>query len=333
MSGGGFDISSAKDDDKVSSIFWVGYPGEAGEAAISPQRFDEENPISILDEILMIIQDDIDCYPHLSKGATTWVPEANKNFPLPASLIVSNYVGEELTEIAGKVNEDSDVGKGVLWQQDEQEGEYDDEFSFICGQTKSPISAEEIFENGQIRPMFECFSKDNNSQHINHDLLRSLSMPINKVFVERRDLQSAPRSEADFLGQFTEETRCELSPVICKKSNSTGVSKLFSFRDMLSRSNSDSKGALVFLTSSKAVTTSFMKKRSTSGSSDGRKLKSEAPQVETTSEKSTTSSYAFQYGKKKGGKDGEKRKSYLPYRQDLIGFFTNVNGLRRNVHP
>ncbi|GMH09806.1 hypothetical protein Nepgr_011647 [Nepenthes gracilis] len=75
MFGGGFDISSSKDDDKVSSILWVGYPGETGEAAISPQRFDEENPISILDEILMIIQDDIDCYPHLSKGATTWVPE------------------------------------------------------------------------------------------------------------------------------------------------------------------------------------------------------------------------------------------------------------------
>ncbi|GMH25462.1 hypothetical protein Nepgr_027305 [Nepenthes gracilis] len=75
MSRGRFDISSAKDDDKVSRILWVGYPGEAGEAAISPQRFDEENSISILDEILMIIQDDIDCYSHLSKGATTWVPE------------------------------------------------------------------------------------------------------------------------------------------------------------------------------------------------------------------------------------------------------------------
>ncbi|GMH25631.1 hypothetical protein Nepgr_027474 [Nepenthes gracilis] len=75
MSGSGFGTSSAKDDDKVSSILWVGYPGEAGEAAISPQRIDEEKHILILDEIFMIIQDDIDCYPHLSKGATTWVPE------------------------------------------------------------------------------------------------------------------------------------------------------------------------------------------------------------------------------------------------------------------
>ncbi|GMH27666.1 hypothetical protein Nepgr_029509 [Nepenthes gracilis] len=75
MSGSGFGTSSAKDDDKVSSILWVGHPGEAGEAAISPQRFDEEKHISNLDEIFMIIQDDIDCYHHLSKGATTWVPE------------------------------------------------------------------------------------------------------------------------------------------------------------------------------------------------------------------------------------------------------------------
>ncbi|KAK9935494.1 hypothetical protein M0R45_022596 [Rubus argutus] len=29
----------------------------------------------------------------------------------------------------------------------------------------------------------------------------------------------------------------------------------------------------------------------------------------------------------------DKRRSYLPYRPGLVGFFTNVNGLSRNVHP
>jgi len=34
----------AKDDDKISGILWVGYPGEAGGAAIADVIFAEYNP-------------------------------------------------------------------------------------------------------------------------------------------------------------------------------------------------------------------------------------------------------------------------------------------------
>ncbi|KAF4352156.1 hypothetical protein F8388_010522 [Cannabis sativa] len=44
MSGGGFDISFAKNDDKITSILWVGYPGEAGGAAIADVIFGHYNP-------------------------------------------------------------------------------------------------------------------------------------------------------------------------------------------------------------------------------------------------------------------------------------------------
>ena len=44
MSGGGFDISFAKNDDKITSILWVGYPGEAGGAAIADVIFGSYNP-------------------------------------------------------------------------------------------------------------------------------------------------------------------------------------------------------------------------------------------------------------------------------------------------
>lgn len=44
MSGGGFDISFAKNDDKIASILWVGYPGEAGGAAIADVIFGFFNP-------------------------------------------------------------------------------------------------------------------------------------------------------------------------------------------------------------------------------------------------------------------------------------------------
>ncbi|XP_038686316.1 beta-xylosidase/alpha-L-arabinofuranosidase 2-like isoform X2 [Tripterygium wilfordii] len=44
MSGGGMDISFAKHNEKITSILWVGYPGEAGGAAIADVIFGYHNP-------------------------------------------------------------------------------------------------------------------------------------------------------------------------------------------------------------------------------------------------------------------------------------------------
>ncbi|KAJ7946694.1 Beta xylosidase [Quillaja saponaria] len=44
MSGGGFDVSFAKSNVKITSILWVGYPGEAGGAAIADVIFGRYNP-------------------------------------------------------------------------------------------------------------------------------------------------------------------------------------------------------------------------------------------------------------------------------------------------
>ena len=44
MSGGGFDITFAKNNDKITSILWVGYPGEAGGAAIADVIFGFYSP-------------------------------------------------------------------------------------------------------------------------------------------------------------------------------------------------------------------------------------------------------------------------------------------------
>ncbi|CAN4107863.1 unnamed protein product [Withania somnifera] len=48
------------------------------QAAASAQRFEQGNPLSILDGIFMAIKDDIDCFPHPSKGATTWMHEVRE---------------------------------------------------------------------------------------------------------------------------------------------------------------------------------------------------------------------------------------------------------------
>ncbi|KAL6517661.1 Endo-1,4-beta-xylanase 2 [Orobanche minor] len=44
MSGGGMDVQFAKDDPKVTSILWVGFPGQAGGAAIADVIFGYHNP-------------------------------------------------------------------------------------------------------------------------------------------------------------------------------------------------------------------------------------------------------------------------------------------------
>lgn len=44
MSGGGMDVQFAKDNDKITSILWVGFPGEAGGAALADVIFGFYNP-------------------------------------------------------------------------------------------------------------------------------------------------------------------------------------------------------------------------------------------------------------------------------------------------
>lgn len=48
MSGGGFDITFAKNDEKITSILWVGYPGQAGGLAIADVIFGRHNPSKTL---------------------------------------------------------------------------------------------------------------------------------------------------------------------------------------------------------------------------------------------------------------------------------------------
>ncbi|KAG5625340.1 hypothetical protein H5410_010558 [Solanum commersonii] len=48
------------------------------QAAASTQRFEEGNPLSILDGIFIAVKDDIDCYPHPSKGGSKWFHEVRQ---------------------------------------------------------------------------------------------------------------------------------------------------------------------------------------------------------------------------------------------------------------
>ncbi|KAG5062066.1 hypothetical protein GLYMA_02G035200v4 [Glycine max] len=213
-----------------------------------------------------------------------------------------------------KINENENEEK-----HNEDEVEEEEEFSFVLTNSDgSPISAEDAFDNGHIRPIFPIFNQDLlfSDDYNGGDGLR---LPI-KVFVEHADVSPSP-SEAT---TPAEGTYCEWNPKAAVKSNSTGFSKLWRFRDVKLRSNSDGKDAFVFLNHAPAA------KPAEKASSVVVK------KVEVKKGKTTTaaaSAHEKHYVMSRARKESDKRKSYLPYKQDLFGFFANASGLSRNVHP
>lgn len=215
--------------------------------------------------------------------------------------------------------------------------EQDEEFSFVCANPNdSPISADDAFFNGQIRPVYPLFDRSllfvdgqDSETPDNPPLLRP---PLRKLFVEKQ-------SESDTeLEGVVEGTYCEWSPTTAelgKKSNSTGFSKLWRFREFMTmrRSSSDGKDAFVFLSNPNPTTPkSPQNKLQPQPQSDSRTSTS-APKLNRLKAQTASSAHEIHYVRSRAQKQVDKRRSYLPYRQDLLGFFTSVNGFSKNVHP
>ncbi|CAK9137607.1 unnamed protein product [Ilex paraguariensis] len=232
-------------------------------------------------------------------------------------------------EVEEEKNNDEDKN-----EEDEDDDEF--EFAFVSREAdSSPISADDIFYNGQIRPMFPVFNRDLLLGDLEIESYEPSKPPIptrlslRKLLSEERYPSSCSSSEADELDGVQPGTYCvwtpkaataEKSPEWHKKSNSTGSSKRWKFRDLIHRSNSDGKDAYVFLTPTKA----------NSKKKDEKNEKFTTGKVKDCGEGMTAAQYAKN---NRMMKEGERRRSFLPYRQDLVGFFANVNGLSRNLHP
>ncbi|MQK22035.1 DUF1645 domain-containing protein, partial [Escherichia coli] len=128
--------------------------------------------------------------------------------------------------------------------EEEEEEEEEEEFTFVfTNPDGSPISADEAFDNGQIRPVFPVFNQDLLFAD-GYDFADGLRSPIKKVFVQQLDKSpSSTASEASESESAAapEGPYCEWSPKTSTtaKSNSTGFSKLWRFKDPKLRSNSD----------------------------------------------------------------------------------------------
>jgi hypothetical protein len=88
------------------------------------------------------------------------------------------------------------------------------------------------------------------------------------------------------------------------------------------QSNSDNKDSLVLMNHSAP-------KKSNKTKVDNTVVKKRKDEKH----KKALSAYEKFYVTNKTRKDSNKRKSFLPYKHQLFGLFTNINGLSRNLHP
>lgn len=226
---------------------------------------------------------------------------------------------------------------------DDEEEEEEEEFSFVTmGSDSSPISADDVFQDGQIRPFYPLF---NQKLLLSHEDFKSsenrlpIRPPVEKVFIETPPSPSSKTDEVDGIaaGPYCAWTK---TPELSKKSNSTGFSKIWRFKDYMHRSHSDGRDAFVFLNNSETAKRE-VKIVSAEGSSE-KKTAGDA-KVNAAGEKKkvkkvlkkTLSAHEVYLRNKGYNTDEDKRRSYLPYRPELVGFFTNVSGggLTKNVHP
>ncbi|GFP99723.1 hypothetical protein PHJA_002116400 [Phtheirospermum japonicum] len=208
------------------------------------------------------------------------------------------------------------------------------------------VSVEDFSCDGQIRHVFPVFNRDllqdsggEPSACGGRELLESaVPIPLSKLFIEedreRVDYPpSCSSSEADELENVPEGTYCVWRPKLaespmpsqCKKSKSTGsASRRWKLRDLMRRSKSDGKDSFVFLTPKHKEEKSGKSIEATN-KADG-KLGLRSASGGGGPAGSPSAHEAF-YVRNKAMKEGEKKKSYLPYRRELVGFFANVNGL------
>ncbi|XP_020704099.1 uncharacterized protein LOC110115250 [Dendrobium catenatum] len=207
----------------------------------------------------------------------------------------------------------------VSVQTDENDDEDDDfEFAFVVRDpdTDSLITADEIFYNGQIRPVYPIFNRE-----LLLDGAEALRQPLLRLMKEERETeisQPASSSSDEFTG-ISPETYCVWKPKSteqCRKSVSTGSALRWRIRDLvIRRSHSDGKEKFVFLE------TDDKKKEK------GKK----AMEVDIVAANRRHYDRIGQGATARPGSAG--RKSFLPYKPGIVGFFASVNGISRVHHP
>jgi len=233
-----------------------------------------------------------------------------------------------IVQISPKLNPNSTSENQIYFENEENFEE--EEFSFAPFDEQSTLAfSDEIFENGKIRTTMTNFEQYIVSPIV-HDNTLSLRPPLKRLFVvqqhnkfssQSKDILKEPCNDASQNHMLVEEAVNKK----CKKSKSTGFSKTWRFRESFKlRSNSDGKDTFVLFNPSRLGSL-----RSTEVKKDNTISKKEKIKKC----KTTFSAHEKVYIMNKRRNETVRRKSFLPYRQNLIGFFVNINGFSRNHNP
>ncbi|KGN51389.1 uncharacterized protein LOC105435526 [Cucumis sativus] len=245
----------------------------------------------------------------------------------------------------------------------EGDGSEENDFEFVLFQK----TEDEMILDSPITPVFPVFNHDlfKKSGETEVNELKNGNAPIIRISLQKliiddrererdldRDLLSASSSETDELEGIPPGTYCVWTPKSvqatergkCKKSKSTGSSssKRWRLRNLLPRSGSEGgKNLFVFLTpSSKSTRNKEEKSEKLGEDAKGKKSCSEAnkagirkSKIKGGSVEKASSAHELFYMRNRMLKEGDKRRSYLPYRQDLVGFWANLNTVSKALPP
>jgi Protein of unknown function (DUF1645) len=218
-------------------------------------------------------------------------------------------------------------------QEEDSDDNSEDEFEFPSVLRDSPVPIH--------YPIYPVFGRSLISPPAIPELDTPVRLPLRKLLVEERNSSIGSTSSSSSMAEMAElegipaDSYCvwtpgsvPQSPTRCHKSGSTGsLVKWKKISDLvLGRSQSDGKEKFVFLS-----TKGNAKEEKKEEEKDKGKKKGKGGKV--TTEVDAITAHRIFYGSKSGNNAASPRKSFLPYKQDLVGLFASVNGISRSHHP
>ena len=232
----------------------------------------------------------------------------------------STYSGDNLVKIAERVGVDHYKEKG------------DDSFEFATLQTVHEAASSLVF------PVFDKKPEDVSPETVVTPL-KDLFLYENEQSPKKQTYSSSDEEEEeeDELDTMPGEIYCPWTPARspvemtspCRKSKSTGSSststwsrRRWRIRNLLKRSRSDGKETLEFLNTSPVDN---IDKSCSSSPCPKNKETVKTKSKKKEKEKVSVSAHEKFYLRNKAMKEEDKRKSYLPYKQELVGLFSNIH--------
>ncbi|XP_052136188.1 uncharacterized protein LOC127754658 [Oryza glaberrima] len=239
---------------------------------------------------------------------------------------------------------DRTVEEAAAFSGDESDGEF--EFPFVSRETDAGGVADELFADGRIRAFYPVFGRvlDDVAVTPAAAAAEDRRPPLGRLFLEEGrnssvGSTSSSSSSTDIaeLDGVSPDSYCVWVPGSSpasspsrppRKSGSTGsiarwrrISEL-----VVGRSHSDGKEKFRFLSAPSSPARDHPKPKPTTkgGAAAATKLHTELDTI--------AAGHRLSYSPNHKAHGGATRRTFLPYRQDLMGIFANVNGLSRTHH-